>query len=315
MSILVTGGAGFIGSHVCGKLLARNENVICVDNFNDYYDPIKKDGNIKGFLKNPNFKLYKGDIRNFDKLDGVFKENKIGKVVHLAAMVGVRYSIENPSIYSDVNVKGTKNLLKLGVEHKIKNFVFGSSSSIYGISKKIPFNENDGGIQISPYANTKKEGEKLCKEYNKKYGLNVTCLRFFTVYGPNGRPDMAPYKFTKLIDEGKAIPVYGDGKTKRDYTYITDIVDGIIAALDKNFAFEIINLGDSNPIELRYFISLIEKNLGKKAKIKQEPMQPGDVPITFADISKAKKLLNYNPKVKIEEGIRMFVGWYKNAND
>lgn len=314
MSILVTGGAGFIGSHACERLLARNDSVICVDNFNDYYDTSKKERNVSGFLKNPNFKLYREDIRNFDKMEKIFEENKVDKAVHLAAMVGVRYSIKNPSLYKEVNIEGTENLLKLSVRHKIKNFIFGSSSSVYGISKKIPFNEDDDGKPISPYADTKREGEVLCEEYHKKHGLSITCLRFFTVYGPRGRPDMAPYKFTKLIYEGKAVPMYGDGSTKRDYTYVTDIVDGIIAALDKGFAFEIINLGDSNAIELKYFISLIEKNLGRKAKIEQMPMQEGDVPITYADISKAKRLLNYSPKAKAEEGIKLFVEWYKNAN-
>lgn len=312
-TVLVTGGAGFIGSHVCDALLARGDRVICVDNFDDYYDPSIKGKNIKNALRSDNFILSKVDVRNNEQLRKVFEENKIGKAVHLAARAGVRASFEKPKLYHEVNVIGTRNLLEFAVRFKIKNFIFGSSSSVYGMNKKIPFSE-DALIDniISPYAETKKEGEGLCKEYHDRFDLKVICLRFFTVYGPRSRPDMAAYKFTNDLLEGKGIVMYGDGTSRRDYTYIKDIVDGVLAALDKNFDFEIVNLGDSDTVELRYFISLIEKETGKKAKINQLPMQKGDVPVTYADISKAKRLLGYNPKIKIEEGVRLFVEWFKN---
>jgi len=314
MNILVTGGSGFIGSHVCDALLGKDYNVICVDDFNDYYDPKIKENNIKSAVKNKNFKLYKKDIRNFDGLKKIFKENKINKIIHLAARAGVRASLKDPLLYEEVNVKGTLNLLELAKEFKIKDFIFGSSSSVYGIQKKIPFSEEDNTRPISPYAVTKKKAEELCKKYNDMHGLNIICLRFFTVYGPRNRPDMAMYKFTKLISEDKEIEMFGDGTSKRDYTYVTDIVSGVLNALDKNLGFEIINLGNNKAIELKYFISLIEKELNKKAKIKKLPEQKGDVPLTYADISKAKKLLNYEPKVKIEEGVKLFVRWFNERN-
>lgn len=309
--IMITGGAGFIGSHVCDVLLSKNKFVICVDNFDNYYNPKIKEENIKNCLKNENFKLYRVDITNYKELRKIFLSHKIDKVIHLAARAGVRPSIKNPFIYEKVNVEGTLNLLELAKEFKVKNFIFGSSSSVYGINKKVPFSESDKtSKQISPYAVTKKAGELLCHAYSHLYSLPIICLRFFTVYGPRGRPDMAIYKFTKLISENKEIEMFGDGNSQRDYTYITDIINGIISALDKEFKFEIINLGNSKTVKLKYLISLIEKELNKKAKIKQLPVPKGDVPITYADISKAKKLLNYNPKVKIDQGIKRFVKWY-----
>lgn len=314
MNILVTGGAGFIGSHVCDALLDKGQNVICIDDFNNYYDPQTKENNLKSALKNPKFKLYKEDIRNFDGLKKIFKENKIDKIIHLAARAGVRASIKQPLLYEEVNVKGTLNLLELAKEFNIKDFYFGSSSSVYGIQKKIPFSEQHNTSPISPYAVTKKKAEQLCHKYHNLYGLNIICLRFFTVYGPRNRPDMAMYKFTKFISEGKEIEMFGDGTSKRDYTYITDIVSGILNALDKKLGFEIINLGNNKAIELKYFISLIEKELGKKSKIKKLPEQQGDVPLTYANISKAKKTLNYEPKVKIEEGVKLFVRWFNEQN-
>jgi len=312
MNVLVTGGAGFIGSHTCEALLARGESVICIDSFNDYYDPKQKELNIKECTKNSKFKLYREDIRNLDKLKQIFKENEIDKIIHLAAYAGVRYSIQNPLLYADVNINGTMNLLDLAKSYKIQNFVFASSSSVYGNNKKVPFSETDNvDFPISPYAATKKSCELMCHTYHKLYDLNVTCLRFFTVYGPRGRPDMAPYKFTKIIDEGKELPMFGDGTTKRDYTYVSDILNGILAALDKDLEFEIINIGNSSTIELREFITVIEKLLDKKANIKKKPMQPGDVNNTFADVSKAKELLGYSPKISVEEGMKKFVSWYK----
>ncbi len=314
MNILVTGGAGFIGSHVCEALLDKYHTVICIDDFNDYYSPKFKENNIKKIKDNDNFKLYKQDIRNFEALKKIFKENNIDKIIHLAARAGVRASLKDPLLYEEVNVKATLNLLELAKEFNIKTFIFGSSSSIYGLTKKIPFSETDNTQPISPYGITKKIGEQLCYVYNHLYNINITCLRFFSVYGPRGRPDMAMYKFTKLIKEDKEIEMYGDGTTKRDYTYVADIVAGIIAALEKNISFEIINLGNNQTVELKYFISLIEKELNKKAKIKNLPEQKGDVPLTYADIEKAKSLLNYEPKVKIEEGVKSFIGWFNEQN-
>jgi len=311
-TILVTGGAGFIGSHVCDSLLEKGKKVICIDNFNDYYDPEIKKKNIAEALKNNNFILYKVDITNKEKLRDVFEENKMDKIIHLAARAGVRTSFENPTLYKEVNVGGTKNLLELACEFKIKTFIFGSSSSIYGVNEKVPFSEGDPIRNIiSPYAETKKQGEDLCKRYHKEFGLNITCLRFFTVYGPRGRPDMAIYKFTKQIIEEKPIDVYGNGTTKRDYTYVKDIVTGILSALHKNKGFEIINLGNSEVVELNRLISYIGKETGKKAKINQLPIQKGDAPITYADISKARRLLKYQPKTNIEKGIKLFVEWFK----
>lgn len=314
MKILVTGGAGFIGSHVCDSLLKRGDEVICVDDFNDYYDPRIKEENIKAARQNSKFTLYLADIRNYLLMKEIFKKEAPDKVIHLAARAGVRPSIKNPFLYEEVNVKGTLNLLELSKEFFIKNFVFGSSSSVYGVNKKIPFSEEDRvDNQISPYAVTKRAGELLCHSYHELYGINISCLRFFTVYGPRGRPDMAPYKFTKLIDESKEVEMYGDGSTMRDYTFITDIVSGIVAALDKNYGFEIFNLGNSQTVELRYFISVIEGLLGKKARIIRKPMQPGDVPITYADISKARAMLGYNPKTSIEEGMKKVIDWYEES--
>lgn len=312
MKILVTGGAGFIGSHFINYRLKRaDDEIICVDNFNDYYSPAVKEGNVAPFLGNPRFKLYRADICNMESMNKIFVQEKPDIICHLAARAGVRPSIENPFIYEKTNVLGTLNLLELSRIHAVKNFVFASSSSVYGNQKKVPFSEVDPVNEpISPYAATKKSAEMLAHTYHHLYGLPCTSLRFFTVYGPSGRPDMAPYKFTKLISEGAPIQKFGDGNTKRDYTFIDDIVPGISEALDADMPFEIINLGNNKPVELNYFISLIEKLVGKKAIIKNLPMQPGDVDITYADISKAQKLLGYNPKTTIEEGMEKFVEWY-----
>jgi UDP-glucuronate 4-epimerase len=314
-TILVTGGAGFIGSHVCDALLSMNKKVICVDNLNDYYDPNIKKSNIKNASGNRNFSFETVDITQKSDLKKIFEKNKIDKVIHLAARAGVRASFENPHLYEKVNVQGTENLLGLTVAFKISNFIFGSSSSVYGTNKKIPFSEDDQiNNIISPYARTKKKAEELCRKYYDKFGLPITCLRLFTVYGPRGRPDMAVFKFTKLIQEGKPIEMYGNGKTKRDYTYISDIVSGILSALEKNLDFQIINLGNSDTVELCRLISVIENETQRKAIIKELPIQEGDVPLTFADISKAKKLLGYNPKIKIEKGVHLFVEWFNSQN-
>jgi len=314
MAILVTGGAGFIGSHLIEKLLSDNKNVICFDNLNDYYNPKIKRDNIADYVDNPNFILIEGDIRDTDLLNSLFETHNITEVVHLAARAGVRYSLENPMLYQDVNVKGTINLLEVIRNYNVRNFVFGSSSSVYGINSKVPFNENDKiDKPVSPYAATKRAAELLCFTYHHLYDIPITCLRFFTVYGPRQRPDMAIHKFTSLIDQGKEITMFGNGKSKRDYTYVSDIIDGIVAAFYNPLGFEIFNLGDSKTIELQYLISLIERNLEKKAIIKHLPDQPGDVPITYADITKATNMLGYQPKVSIEEGIEKFVSWFKSC--
>ncbi len=313
-SILVTGGAGFIGSHVCEALVSRKDRIICIDNLNDYYSPEVKERNIRQLLGSDRFKFHNADIRDFSAVKKIFEECMPKKIIHIAAMAGIRPSIERPLLYEDVNVKGTLNMLELAKSFGVKKFVFASSSSVYGNSKKIPFSEADcDTLPVSPYGATKKAGELLCHTYHHLYDIDIACLRFFTVYGPRGRPDMAVHLFTKSILEGKEIRVFGNGGTKRDYTHISDITPGVIAALDATIGYEIINLGNSSPVELKRLIALIEDNAEKKARIKWEPEQPGDVKITYADISKATKLLGFRPRVKIEEGIKDFVRWYKNG--
>jgi len=310
-NVLVTGGAGFIGSHLCEKLLENNYKVICLDNFNDYYDPRIKKDNIAGSLKNKNFTLVKGDILDKECLENVFSKHNIKKVVHLAAIAGVRPSLINPQEYVDVDIKGTVNLLEVAKKYRVEQFIFGSSSSVYGINSKIPFSEEDRlDLQISPYATAKKCAELYCATYHYLYRIPVTILRFFTVYGPRQRPDMAIHKFTRLMSQGKSIFMFGDGKSERDYTYIDDIVDGILKAIQKTYKFEIFNLGNSKTIKLKDLINCIEDKIKIRVKIEQLPKQPGDVPITCADISRAKRMLGYNPSTSTEEGIENFVKWY-----
>lgn len=312
MKILVTGGAGFIGSAVAKKLIDRGDQVVIIDNFNDYYNPKLKEDRIKILLKGYKFKLYRGDIRNAKLLEKIFKAEKIYKIIHLAAMAGVRNSIKNPYIYADVNVMGSLNLLELAVKYKIKNFVFASSSSVYGNNKKLPFSESDSVDQpIAMYAATKKADELMAHVYNHIHKLNVTALRFFTVYGPWGRPDMALFKFTKNILEGKPIEVYNYGKMTRNFTYVDDIVTGVITVLDKCQGYDIVNIGGDKAEKLMRYIEVIEKNIGKKAKKKMMPMQMGDVPSTVADIRKLRKL-GWKPTTRIEVGICNFVAWYKD---
>ncbi len=311
MKIFITGGAGFIGSNLAKKLMDRKDQVVMIDNFNDYYDPRLKRDRIKVFLKGYKFKLYEGDIRDRKLLEKIFKKEKIEKVVHLAALAGVRNSLLDPVSYADVNVMGTLNLLEMAVKYKIKSFVFASSSSVYGNNKKQPFSEEDNvDTPISPYAATKKSTELLAYVYHHIYGLNVTALRFFTVYGPWGRPDMALFKFTKNILEGKPIDVYNRGKMSRNFTYIDDIVSGTITVLDKCKGYGVMNIGGDKEETLTRYIEVIEENIGKKAKKNLMPMQPGDVPSTVADIRKLRKL-GWKPKTGIEEGIGNFVEWYR----
>jgi len=310
---LITGAAGFIGSNLVDKLLLdSNSEIICVDNFDNFYDETIKRNNIKNHLKSPAYKLYETNIIDFKQLKTVFEANQITHIIHLAAKAGVRPSLENPLAYTQTNIIGTTNLLELAREFGVKKFVFGSSSSVYGSRKDGPFNEEMKiDRPISPYAATKAANEQLCYTYSHLFDINTVCLRFFTVYGPRQRPDLAIHKFSKLINEGKAIPVFGDGTTRRDYTYVDDILQGILAAVEYDkTSFEIFNLGESQTIELRHLIELLEENLGKKAIINKQPLQPGDVPLTFADISKAKSLLGYNPTTPIESGLKKFSKWF-----
>lgn len=311
MKILITGGAGFIGSNLAKKLMDRGDRVVLIDNFNNYYDPKLKHDRIKIFLKGCEPGLYKGDIRNVKFLNEVFRKEKPDKIIHLAAMAGVRNSLLNPLLYEEVNIRGTINLLELAVKYRIKNFVFASSSSVYGNNKKQPFSESDPvDTPISPYAATKKATELIAYVYHHIYGLNVTALRYFTVYGPWGRPDMALFLFTDAIIKNKPIKVFNFGKMSRNFTYVDDIVSGTITVLDKCRGYDIINIGGDREDTLLKFIETIEKNVGKKAKKKLMPIQPGDVPSTVADIRKLRKL-GWKPTTRIEKGIKNFAEWYK----
>lgn len=311
MKILITGGAGFIGSNIAKKLIDRGDEVVLIDNFNDYYNPQLKRDRIEKFLKGYDFQLYEGDIRDADFCEKMFKEEKIDKIIHLAAMAGVRNSLRDPLLYADVNVQGTTNLLNLAVKHEVKNFVFASSSSVYGNNKKLPFSEKDRvDTPISPYAATKRATELIAHVYHHIHGLNTTGLRFFTVYGPWGRPDMALFLFTKKILAGEPIDVYNHGKMSRNFTYVDDIASGTITVLDADLGYEIMNIGGDREEPLLRFIEVIEKNLGKEAKKNMMPIQPGDVPSTVADISKLRSL-GWEPTTSIDEGIKKFVEWYK----
>jgi UDP-glucuronate 4-epimerase len=317
-NILVTGGAGFIGSHLVDRLLAEKRwRVTVVDDFNDFYAPEIKRENVRAHERagGEAYRLVECDIRERDALERVFDETKFDVIVHLAARAGVRPSLKEPLLYAETNINGTLNLLELARASGVQQFVFGSSSSVYGINAKVPFSEDDPIRQpISPYAATKAAGELLCHTYSHLYGLRCVCLRFFTVYGARQRPDLAIHKFARLIDSGKPIPVFGDGTTRRDYTYIDDIIAGVRAAIDYEASqYEVINLGESRTVELRELIALLEKALDRHAVIDREPMQPGDVPQTFADITKARRLLGYNPQTEIEDGISRFVEWFRST--
>ena len=313
-TMLVTGGAGFIGSHLCERLLSDGVKVICLDNFDSFYDPDIKIKNAEGIAKKFRdlFELVTGDIRNPGHLKAVFQKNQIDFVVHLAARAGVRPSIADPLLYQDVNIRGTIVLLEACKAYKIKNFIFASSSSVYGENQRVPFTEEDLNIQpISPYGATTRAGELLCYSYHHLYGMNVACLRIFTAYGPRQRPEMAIHQFTRLIDRGEKIQIYGDGSSRRDYTYVDDLIDGIFAVIHHHKGFEIYNLGESQTTSLNELIRLIEEALGKKAIFEISEPQPGDVSVTYADVSKAEQRLGYRPKIKIEEGMKRFVKWYK----
>ncbi len=313
--ILITGCAGFIGSNLTDKLSNSDFQVVGIDNFNNYYDPKIKEGNIRSALQNKNFKLYRKDILNYDLLRAIFKKEKPDIVIHLAARAGVRPSIDNPKLYAEVNVLGTVNLLKLSVDYKIKKFIFGSSSSVYGNSPKIPFGEEDNCENIiSPYGASKRAAEFFVESFHHTFGLKSTILRFFTVYGPRGRVDMASALFTKAVMDGTAINQFGDGTSSRDYTYIDDIVDGIIKTIEKDSGFEIINLGNNHPVTLTEFINSIENITGKKAIINKMPSQTGDVSKTWASIGKSKKLLGWRPKTPIKKGMMLYYNWLLDNN-
>ena len=310
MKVLVTGGAGFIGSYLVERLLEAGHEVDVLDEFNDYYDPRIKRANLHAVQDR--IHIHEADIRNAAAVDRIISGGGYGSIVHLAARAGVRPSIKEPRLYIDANIVGTYNLLEAARQAGIKRFISASSSSVYGVLKTAPFREDMALTQtISPYAATKLAGEQFCSNYSHLYGMRTVSLRFFTVYGPRQRPDLAIHKFTRFIHEGKPIDQYGDGSTRRDYTYIDDIIQGVMACLTYEGPLcDVFNLGESQTTTLTELIRTIEETLGKKAQIRKLPDQPGDVPLTYADISKARSLLGYNPTTKIKDGIPKFVDWY-----
>lgn len=313
MSVLVTGGAGFIGSHLCERLLEDAFEVVSLDSYHDFYDPALKRGNLAQCRDHASFTEVEGDIRDATTLDTL---PEVDTIIHLAARAGVRPSIQEPALYHDVNVGGTLALLELARKRGIRRFVFGSSSSVYGNNDKVPFSEDDSVDRpISPYAATKKAGELLCHTYYHLYGLGVLCLRFFTVYGPRQRPDLAIHKFARRMTDGEPVPRFGDGTTERDYTYVDDILDGVMAALEylegHPDAYQIINLGESRTVSLGEMIDTVSRALAVTPTIQELPMQPGDVLRTYADISKARALLSYDPRTGFQEGVERFVEWFR----
>jgi UDP-glucuronate 4-epimerase len=311
MKVLVTGGAGFIGSHLVERLLAEGHRVVCLDNFDDFYDPALKRRNLAAALKHLGFRLVEGDLRDEDGLEKLFAGEKFDLVAHLAARAGVRPSVEDPALYVDVNLRGTVYLLEACKRHAVRRFISASSSSVYGNSSRVPFSEDDPvNTPISPYAATKKAGELLCHTYHHLYGMDIACLRYFTVYGPRQRPEMAIHHFTRSIFEGKKISLFGDGSSRRDYTYINDAVEGTLGAFRREHGFQVYNIGESQTITLAELLAAIEEQVGKKAIIEHLPEQPGDVKLTYAEIGKARERLGYNPQTKIREGLARFVQWY-----
>ncbi|MCZ6776663.1 MAG: GDP-mannose 4,6-dehydratase [Ignavibacteria bacterium] len=315
MNILVTGGAGFIGSHVIEQLLANGHTAVCIDNFDDFYDPNVKRRNLETVLQREGFRLVEGDIRDQSALEQCFSGKPVDVVIHLAARAGVRPSLLQPELYYDVNVMGTLRLLEMMHKHDVSRLLFASSSSVYGNNRKIPFSETDSvDNPISPYAASKKAGELLCHTYHHLYGFDIHCMRFFTVYGPRQRPEMAIHEFVKKITREEPIVLYGDGTSLRDYTYISDILDGIMKSVDNLEGYEIFNLGESRTIALSELVATIENVVVKKAIIQRQPMQPGDVQVTFADITKAKRILGYQPCCSVESGLEKFIEWFQKTN-
>jgi len=319
--VLLTGGAGFIGSHVAESLLGQGAELTIVDNLDEFYPPAWKRSNLEDIRRTGKYNLEELDICNFERLREVFRRARPEVVIHLAARAGVRPSIEQPRLYEQVNVAGTVNLLELCREFKVGRFVFGSSSSVYGATSRAPFSEDHVELRpISPYAATKLAGEMLCYTYSHLFALPIVCLRFFTVYGPRQRPDLAIHKFTMLLENNQPLPIFGDGSTGRDYTYVDDIVAGILAAMSFEFKaaggeapFEVFNLGNSHPVKLSELVELLETATGRKADRQRKPLQPGDVPLTWADVSKAARMLGYRPATRIEEGLQRFVAWYRSV--
>ncbi len=315
MNILVTGGAGFIGSHLVERLLWEGHRVVCLDSFDEFYDPAIKRRNLIKASTMPSFRLIEGDLRHASLLENIFQEEKIDSLVHLAARAGVRPSLQNPPLYVDVNIRGTMGLLEACRKFGVRRFVFASSSSVYGNNPKIPFSEQDPvDHPISPYAASKKAGELLCHTYHHLYGMDIACLRYFTVYGPRQRPEMAIHQFTRLIHQGQKISLFGKGDSQRDYTYIDDAIEGTLQALTKRHGYQIYNIGESQTTSLSRLVQILETLLGQTAIVEHLPEQPGDVERTFADIRKAEQHLGYRPKVKMEEGLSRFVKWYREQN-
>jgi UDP-glucuronate 4-epimerase len=316
VNFLVTGGAGFIGSHVCERLLQSGHAVWAFDDLNDFYDPHLKRANLRDIqaMARP-FEFVHGDLTDRAALDELLGSVKFDQIIHLAARAGVRPSLQEPALYQRVNVEGTVNLLEAARLSGVKKLILASSSSVYGVNAKVPFSESDPIFQaISPYAASKLACESLGHVYHHVYGLDIVMLRFFTVYGPRQRPDLAIHKFARLISAEKPIPVFGDGSTARDYTYVTDTLDGIMACTRQEFGYDVFNLGESQTVSLSRLIELLEAAVGKKAIINRQPPQPGDVPVTYADVAKARARLEYNPRVKIEQGIPLFIDWFKRTN-
>ncbi len=317
MNILVTGGAGFIGSHLCERLVASGHRVVCLDNFHSFYDPQIKRTNLAGIIDHPDFRLVEGDVRDINDLDKCFSEHEIGLIVHLAAMAGVRPSILEPELYAEVNIMGTHKVLLACQQHGVKRLVSASSSSVYGSKQGGAFRENDDlGKPESPYAETKRAGEVLAQLWQRELGISVVCLRFFTVYGPRQRPDLAIHKFASLLYGGKPLPVFGDGSTCRDYTYIDDTIDGVMGAVEyvqTHSGYAVFNLGEARPVQLLDMIYELEAASGRQAALQWHPLQPGDVPYTCADLTRSRAELNYDPKWTFREGLRSFIRWFEDT--
>lgn len=312
MNILVTGAAGFIGSHVAEALLARGDAVTGLDNFNDYYDPARKRANVMPLTSNPRFTLHEADVRDEEGIAGICAEGGFDGVIHLAAMAGVRYSIERAPLYVDVNVRGTVNLLEAARKAGIPHFVLASTSSVYGRTERLPFREDDPlGQPLAPYPATKIAGEVMGHAYNNLFGLSFTAVRFFSVYGPRGRPDMMPYHMTDCIVHGREFALYEAGEMYRDWTYVADIVSGVVAAVDRRLGYEVFNLGRGEPVRMADFLEIVEELVGKAARMTTPSAPPSEPPITYADISKAHRLLDYQPVTPVAEGMRYFWEWYR----
>ncbi|HTE05720.1 MAG TPA: NAD-dependent epimerase/dehydratase family protein [Planctomycetota bacterium] len=311
-TVLVTGAAGFIGSQLSERLLARGDAVVGLDNFNDFYDPAIKRRNVAGLLAGGGFRMVEGDIRDRDLVARAFREHRPASVVHLAAMAGVRPSLADPVLYHDVNCTGTAVMLAAARDAGVSRFVFGSSSSVYGGNTRVPFHEDDDVSRpVSPYAATKRANELTCATFHHLYGMDIAALRFFTVYGPRQRPEMAIHKFVRHVEQGVPLPLFGDGASQRDYTYIDDILDGVLKAHDRSRGFRIYNLGESQTISLRDLVAAIGRATGREPRVDWQPMQPGDVVATFADIRRAREELGYDPRTDVPAGLAKFVAWYR----